>query len=96
MNLGTMMLADMSEMNDRIQELYKIMGGWLIPVILGAALFLGLWMGSGFWLADGDEQKLKKAKSRVKFFIIGWIIIFVVVACLPVFVGALQTWAQGG
>lgn len=84
----------MSDMADKIQELYKEMAMPLVAIISGAALLLGIWMGVNFILADGDEQKLKKAKSRVKYFIIGFIVIFAVSALTPLFVAALQTWAQ--
>ena len=95
MNAGIMMLA-MSDMADKINELYKEMAMPIIAIISGAALLLGIWMGVGFLLSDGDEQKLKKAKSRVKYYIIGFVVIFAVAALTPMFVAMLQTWYQEG
>ncbi len=84
----------MSDMADKIQELYKEMAAPLIATILGAALLLGIWMGSNFILAGGDPEKLKKAKAQVKYFIIGWIVMFAIATLTPLFVGMLQTWSQ--
>lgn len=84
----------MSDMADKIQELYKEMALPLIGILAGAAVILGFWIGSQFILAGGDPEKVKKAKSSVKYFIIGWIVMFAVAALTPLFVGALQTWAQ--
>ena len=81
-------------MADKIQELYKEMAGPLIAAILAGSVLLGIWLGSNFILAGGDPEKLKKAKSQVKYFIIGWIVMFAVGALTPLFVGALQTWSQ--
>ena len=84
----------MSDMSDKIQELYKEMALPLIGALTAAAVIFGIWMGSQFILAGGDPEKVKKAKAQVKYFIIGWIVMFAVAALLPLFVGALQTWAQ--
>lgn len=85
----------MSDMADKITELYKMMAMPLLGVLGGAAVLFGIWIGVGFIMADGDDQKLKKAKSRVKTFVIGWIVMFAIAALLPMFIGVLQTWAQG-
>jgi hypothetical protein len=45
-------------------------------------------------LSDGDEQKLKKVKSQLKYVIIGFVVIFAIAALLPVFIGVLETWAR--
>lgn len=86
----------MQDMADKIGELYKEMGLPMLGLIAGAALFFGIWMGVSFMLADGDDQKLKKAKSRVKYFVIGLIVIFVIAALTPMFIAMLQTWYSEG
>jgi len=84
----------MSDMADKIQELYKEMAGPLIAALVAGSLILGIWMGSNFILAGGDPEKLKRAKAQVKYFIIGYIVMFATAALAPIFVGALQTWSQ--
>ena len=81
--------------------------GSILDIVLGVLLFanpgisaitlpliLGMWMGSNFILAGGDPEKLKRAKAQVKYFIIGYIVMFATAALAPIFVGALQTWSQ--
>jgi hypothetical protein len=79
--------------SEEINELYVELMTPLIAIFSGAAFLLGLWLGLKFLLAGGDEQKLKKAKESVKFFVIGIVVIFMVLALLPVIVGALKSWA---
>ena len=86
----------MQDMADKIGELYKEMGLPMLGVIGGAALFFGIWFGVSLMLADGDDQKIKKAKSRIKYFVIGLIVIFVIAALTPMFIAMLQTWYSEG
>jgi hypothetical protein len=76
-----------------VTNLYNRLMVPMIGVFIGAAFLLGVWLGLKFLLAGGDEQKIKKAKESVKYFIMGIAVIFIVTAGLPVIVGAFQTWA---
>ncbi|MDR3319188.1 MAG: hypothetical protein LBS99_07085 [Clostridiales bacterium] len=95
--LGAILAANetFTDFGNLIQSLYE---EWRIPIIAvvsGAALLLGVWLGLKFLLAGGDEQKIKKAKESIKYFVIGIAVIFVVTAGMPVMIGAFQTWAGG-
>jgi uncharacterized membrane protein len=82
----------MNEMRDRIVALYTEMAWPLIGIVSGAALLLGIYLGTSFILSDGDEQKLKKSKAKLKYVVIGFVVIFAVATLLPVFIGVLETW----
>ena len=85
----------MNDMVDKIQELYKEIAMPLVAIIGGAALLLGVWMGSNFLLAGGDPEKLKKAKAQVKYYIIAWIVIFATATLTPGLIEMLKNWFQG-
>ncbi|MCL2370248.1 MAG: hypothetical protein FWC80_03370 [Firmicutes bacterium] len=85
--------GDTQQMQERIGDLYRQLTLPLLGIFIGAALLLGLWLGLKFVFAGGDDQKQKKAKESVKFFVIGVVVIFVVAAMLPLAVGVLHTWA---
>jgi uncharacterized membrane protein SpoIIM required for sporulation len=84
----------MDEMGDAIAELYKQMAWPLVGIISGFGVLLGIWLGTSFILSDGDEQKLKKSKAKLKYVIIGFVVMFAVAALLPAFIGMLETWAK--
>jgi len=90
--LGT----EMMDLSDRIKALYSVMWLPIISAIVGASLLLGVWIGTSFILADGDEQKIRKAKEKLKYCIIGFVVMFMVGALLPLFVAALQGWLAEG
>jgi len=52
--------------------------------------------GIKFVFAGGNEEKIKKAKESVKFFVIGIVVIFGVAALTPIVVGILEQWAFSG
>lgn len=83
---------DFNEFGNLVKSLYTAFGPMLLGIVIGASLLLGLWLGLMFIFAGGDEQKVKKAKSSVKYFIIGIVTIFVVAAGLPLIIAAFQNW----
>ncbi|MCM1404659.1 MAG: pilin [Prevotella sp.] len=84
----------MSEMADKIKELYNEVATPLITTLIVISAVVAAMVGAKFIMAGGDPEKIKKAKEQVKYYIIGWIVIFALTALTPTFVGALQTWAQ--
>ncbi|MCL2061503.1 MAG: hypothetical protein FWH03_02650 [Firmicutes bacterium] len=86
--------GDFNNITDMINELYRQLWGPLLGVFLGAAGLLGLWIGLKFVFAGGDEQKVKKAKEQVKYFVIGIVAIFVITAILPLVIAAFMNWAR--
>jgi hypothetical protein len=49
-------------------------------------------IGWSFWQAGGDEAKIKEAKGKVKNYIIGWFVIFIIAVATPLLISALSTW----
>ena len=67
---------------------------WLPLVIIMGALgvVFGVMIGWSFWQAGGDEAKIKEAKGKVKNYIIGWFVIFIIAVATPLLISALSTW----
>ncbi|MCL2176833.1 MAG: pilin [Firmicutes bacterium] len=85
---------DFNDVSDSIRELYSTLAWPLVALVGGFGILFGLWIGLGFALSGGDEQKRKQAKDRLRYFIIGFIAIFVIAGLTPAVVGLLQSWAQ--
>ena len=86
--------ADFSDLSDTIVELINSM--WVPCVAIASALAVawGIYLGIKYWLASGDEQKKRSAKSSLISFGVGIIIIFVVAVGAPLGIGALSEWVS--
>ncbi|WP_251547227.1 hypothetical protein [Pumilibacter intestinalis] len=86
--------ADFTDLSDTIVELINSM--WVPCVAIASALAVawGIYLGIKYWLAAGDEQKKRSAKSSLISFGVGIIIIFVVAVGAPLGIGALSEWVS--
>lgn len=84
-----------TDVQGALQELINSM--WLpLIVIMGAlGVIFGVMIGFSFWQAGGDEAKIKEAKGKVKNYIIGWFVVFIIAVVTPLLITALSTWVQG-
>jgi cytochrome bd-type quinol oxidase subunit 2 len=86
--------GEFTDFSEAIDHLYKQLAVPLLAIVGGAAVLLGLWLGSKFLFAGGDEQKIKKAKESIKYFVIGIAVIFIVAAGTPMLIAAFQGWQE--
>lgn len=87
---------DFSDLSGAITELLDKMLSPCLVVATSLAVVWGLYLGIKFWMAAGDEQKKKSAKSSIISFVVGIVVIFAVAVGAPLLIGALSTWAQLG
>lgn len=81
-----------------VSDIFKsFMNLWYVPVMTTVGV-LGLVFGVvgavKFWRAGGDEQKHKEAKNFLIGILIGFAVLFLLVAAVPPLVGALSGWAD--
>ena len=65
----------------------------LIGVMAGLGVIFGVLIGFSFWQAGGDEAKIKEAKGKVKNYVIGWFVIFILAVVTPLLVTILIEWS---
>lgn len=84
-----------TDVQGALEELINSM--WLpLIIIMGAlGIVFGVMIGFSFWQAGGDEAKIKEAKGKVKNYIIGWFVVFIIAVVTPLLITALSTWVQG-
>ncbi|MDE5722004.1 MAG: hypothetical protein K2I30_04595 [Clostridia bacterium] len=94
---ANMALLASSEFNSVGQLLADFLNSWWGPllIVIGACGgILGVIAGFKWWFAhaSGDENKVKSAKQFAIGVIIGFVIIFVLAALIPVLVAAFSSW----
>ena len=80
------------EVQGALKELIDSMWLPLIAIMGALGVIFGVLIGWSFWQAGGDEAKIKEAKGKVKNYIIGWFVIFILAVATPLLVTALSTW----
>lgn len=86
--------ADFTDLSDAIVELINSMWVPCVAVASALAVAWGIYLGVKYWLAAGDEQKKKSAKSSIISFVVGVVVIFVVAVGAPLAIGALSEWVS--
>lgn len=86
--------ADFSDLSDTITDLIQSMWVPCVAVASALAVAWGIYLGVKYWMAAGDEQKKKSAKSSIISFVIGIIVIFVVAVGAPIGISALSEWVS--
>lgn len=77
--------------------LKDLIGNMLPPIlaIMGAlAIVFAAVIAWSFWSAGGDETKVQKAKANVKWYVIGWFALFIVIVATPILINVLSAWAS--
>lgn len=81
-----------AEMQTALTDLLNNMWLPIISVMAALGVIFGVLIGFSFWQAGGDEAKIKEAKGKVKNYIIGWFVIFILAVVTPMLVTVLIEW----
>lgn len=98
-NFYTLLATQASTWEDLQASLTELINSMWLPIIavmVALGVIFGVVIGWSFWSAGGDESKVQKAKANVKWYVIGWFVIFIVAFATPILVNILSTWVQQG
>ena len=79
----------------RLQELIKSMLPPILAIMGALAIVFAAVIAWGFWSAGGDETKVQKAKANVKWYVLGWFALFIVIVATPLLIDVLTSWYNG-
>ena len=99
MNYTTLLAATASSWEDLQTALTGLINSMWLPIlaIMGAlGVLFAIIIGWSFWSAGGDETKVQKAKANVKWYVIGWFVLFIIAFGTPILVNILSAWVQNG
>lgn len=95
MNITFIAAESFDDISAAVKDLIGQMWTPCLAIAGALTVLWALYLGYKFWIAGGDEQKKKSAKSAVISFVVGIIVIFAVAVGAPMAIGALTTWAGG-
>ena len=82
-------------LTERLQELISSMLPPILAIMGALAIVFSAVIAWGFWSAGGDETKVQKAKANIKWYVIGWFALFIVIVATPILIDVLSSWANG-
>lgn len=91
-NLFAINDIDWTDVWGPIKDLLNSVGPYLVGAIIAFTVIWGMYVGSKYWAAGDDEERLKKAKLLLKNTILGVLIGAVLIVALPLMITALVTW----
>lgn len=97
--MATSFLIAMAEFNpdafvDMWNELVETIGAVLIGMGIAATVIIAVTIGVKWWVAQGEEEKIKKAKTATKNLLIGWGVIVLFIVFIPVIVSIFAAWGN--
>ena len=84
---------DWDTLTGALQELIKSMLPPILAIMSALAIVFAAVIAWSFWSAGGDETKVQKAKANVKWYVIGWFALFIVIVATPILINVLSAWS---